>query len=65
MRDELAFGAHRERKPRSSTRFHDQLLVFTVIAMVAHVLVWQWRPWLPVNGMLDGLQMPSGVPYIG
>jgi light-harvesting complex 1 beta chain len=22
-------------------------IVFTVIAIIAHVLVWQWRPWLP------------------
>ncbi len=22
-------------------------IVFTVIAIVAHFLVWQWRPWLP------------------
>lgn len=22
-------------------------IVFTVIAIVAHFLVWQWRPWIP------------------
>ena len=22
-------------------------LLFTAIAVVAHVLVWMWRPWLP------------------
>jgi len=22
-------------------------LVFTAIAVVAHILAWQWRPWLP------------------
>ena len=22
-------------------------VIFTVIAIVAHFLVWQWRPWLP------------------
>mgnify|MGYP003645638587 CR=1 FL=1 len=22
-------------------------LIFTAIAVVAHILVWQWRPWLP------------------
>jgi light-harvesting complex 1 beta chain len=25
-------------------------IVFTVIAVIAHVLVWQWRPWLPGPG---------------
>jgi light-harvesting complex 1 beta chain len=22
-------------------------LLFTVVAIVAHILVWMWRPWLP------------------
>ena len=25
-------------------------IVFTVIAIIAHFLVWQWRPWLPPVG---------------
>ena len=33
-------------------------IVFTVIAIIAHVLTWQWRPWLPgPNGytqLIDG-----------
>lgn len=39
--------------------FMTSFLIFTVIAVVAHVLVWMWRPWLPgVNGygMIDGAQ---------
>ncbi len=27
--------------------FMTSFIVFTVVAIVAHVLVWQWRPWLP------------------
>ncbi len=27
--------------------FVTSFIVFTVIAIIAHVLVWQWRPWLP------------------
>ena len=27
--------------------FMVSFLIFTVIAIVAHFLVWQWRPWLP------------------
>ncbi len=34
-------------------------IAFTAIAIVAHVLVWNWRPWLPgPNGyseLMDGL----------
>lgn len=27
--------------------FVTSFLIFTVIALVAHILAWQWRPWLP------------------
>jgi light-harvesting complex 1 beta chain len=35
-------------------------IVFVVVAIIAHVLVWQWRPWLPgpngyATSMLDGV----------
>ena len=41
--------------------FVTSFIVFTVIAIIAHILVWQWRPRLPgVNGyatsMLDGVK---------
>lgn len=36
---------------REAQEFHRifmvSFIVFTVIAIVAHFLVWQWRPWLP------------------
>ncbi len=40
--------------------FITSFIAFTVIAIVAHFLVWQWRPWLPGPGgyttsMLDGV----------
>jgi light-harvesting complex 1 beta chain len=37
-------------------------LLFTAIAIVAHVLVWMWRPWLPGKDgytMLDTAQTIS------
>jgi len=38
--------------------FMTSFIVFTIIAIIAHILVWQWRPWLPgPNGytsMLEG-----------
>ncbi len=39
--------------------FITSFIVFTVIAIIAHFLVWQWRPWLPGpegyrNALLDG-----------
>jgi light-harvesting complex 1 beta chain len=27
--------------------FIQGFLIFTVIAIIAHVLVWMWRPWIP------------------
>ena len=27
--------------------FMTSFIIFTLIAVVAHFLVWQWRPWLP------------------
>ena len=27
--------------------FMTGFIVFTVIAIIAHFLVWQWRPWFP------------------
>ncbi|MFQ3595819.1 MAG: light-harvesting antenna LH1, beta subunit [Sphingomonadaceae bacterium] len=27
--------------------FMTSFIVFTLVAIVAHFLVWQWRPWLP------------------
>jgi light-harvesting complex 1 beta chain len=39
--------------------FVTSFLIFTAVAVVAHVLAWMWRPWLPgVNGysMLETAQ---------
>jgi light-harvesting complex 1 beta chain len=27
--------------------FMTSFIIFTVIAIIAHILAWQWRPWLP------------------
>ena len=39
---------------REAREFHGvfmmSFVIFTVIAVVAHFLVWQWRPWLPGPG---------------
>jgi light-harvesting complex 1 beta chain len=33
-------------------------IVFTLIAIVAHFLVWSWRPWIPgPNGFTASLMM--------
>ena len=30
--------------------FMTSFIIFTLIAIVAHFLAWQWRPWLPGAG---------------
>jgi len=38
--------------------FVKSFIAFTIIAIIAHFLVWSWRPWIPgKNGyaMLDGV----------
>ncbi len=30
--------------------FITSFIIFTLIAVVAHFLAWQWRPWLPGAG---------------
>ena len=40
--------------------FMVSFIVFTLIAIVAHILVWQWRPWFPgpegYAAVTDGVQ---------
>jgi light-harvesting complex 1 beta chain len=49
------FGPGAYLTPEEAKEFHkifvSSFIAFTVIAIVAHVLVWMWRPWFPgVNG---------------
>ena len=42
--------------------FTTSFIVFVVVAIIAHILVWMWRPWLPgpngyATSMLDGLSV--------
>ena len=49
---------------REAQEFHSlfmtSFLIFTAIAVVAHILVWMWRPWLPgpkgYSALIDGAQ---------
>lgn len=45
--------------------FMTSFIIFTVIAIIAHFLVWNWRPWLPgVNGyaaLTDGVNYAMNI----
>ena len=41
--------------------FVTSFIIFTVIAIIAHFLAWQWRPWLPgaegyTSSIVDGVK---------
>ena len=50
--------------------FVSSFIIFLAIAIVAHLLAWQWRPWLPGAGgytsMIDGVKaaVNSFMPYV-
>jgi len=49
--------------------FMISFIIFTVIAIIAHILVWNWRPWLPGEGgysMIQGAQdaLNSIIPFV-
>jgi len=45
------FGPASYLTPEEAKEFHKLFLtgfiIFTLIAIVAHFLVWSWRPWIP------------------
>ena len=67
MSDNERFGPGAYLTPEEAKEFHklfvSSFIIFTIIAIVAHFLVWSWRPWLPsVNGyamLNDTVQLAS------
>ena len=41
--------------------FMTSFIIFTVVAIIAHFLVWNWRPWLP--GAAGYASLTDGVTY--
>ena len=46
--------------------FMTSFIIFMVVAVIAHFLAWQWRPWLPgpkgYSSLIDGVV--SSLPFI-
>jgi light-harvesting complex 1 beta chain len=58
------FGPSSYLTPEEAKEFHrlfiTSFIVFTIIAIVAHFLVWQWRPWFPaVTGYAAVSSLPT------
>ena len=51
--------------------FMTSFIIFTVIAIVAHILAWQWRPWRPgakgYASLMDSVNVAVSyvLPYVG
>lgn len=63
MADDVTKGSPSGLSEAEAKEFHKifvtSFMIFTAIALGAHVLAWMWRPWLPgVNGysMLETAQ---------
>ncbi len=41
--------------------FVTSFIVFLVIALIAHALAWEWRPWGGHYSMIDGASHVAGV----
>jgi light-harvesting complex 1 beta chain len=50
--------------------FMQSFIIFTVVAVIAHILAWFWRPWLPgeegYGALQDGVHfaMTHVIPYL-
>lgn len=50
-RDETLSGLTEAEAKEFHNIFVSSFIMFVLVALAAHVLVWMWRPWLPsVNG---------------
>ena len=49
-RGETLSGLTEQEAKEFHSIFVVSFIIFTLIAVVAHFLVWQWRPWLPGVG---------------
>jgi len=51
--------------------FMTSFIIFTVIAIIAHILAWQWRPWLPgakgYSSLVDSVNVAvtNVLPFLG
>jgi len=47
QRDSSLSGLSEQEAKEFHRIFMASFLIFLVVAIVAHILAWQWRPWLP------------------
>ena len=51
--------------PDEAREFHDYwmkgAMLFTIVAVIAHLLVWIWRPWLKATASADADLLQNSV----
>jgi len=65
MADERSLSGLTEREAQEFHKiFIMSFIIFTLIAIVAHFLVWSWRPWIPgpegYASLMDGATVALG-----
>lgn len=65
MADHASLSGFTESEAREFHGYFIQgFLIFTAIAIVAHILVWMWRPWIPGPGgyaELNGIESATAI----
>jgi light-harvesting complex 1 beta chain len=66
MKDGSLSGLSEAEAKEFHSIFMTSFLLFTAVAVVAHILAWMWRPWLPGPGgyktaALDSVQHVASV----
>lgn len=54
-------GLTEEEAKEFHSGFVTMFAIFTAIALVAHFLVWTWRPWIPGAGGHKAVMLPDGI----
>ena len=65
MKDGSISGLSEAEAKEFHSIFMTSFFLFVAVAMVAHILAWMWRPWLPGPGgykaAMDGIQHLASV----
>jgi len=61
MADKSLSGLSEQEAKEFHVLFVSSFIVFLILAIIAHILVWQWRPWLPsVHGYTSMIDIVHG-----
>lgn len=69
MAAEIRSGSMSGLSAQEAKEFHGLFMtgfiIFTIVAIIAHFLVWNWRPWLPgaqgYTSLMDGVHYASSL----